>query len=226
VGVRVLFSRIPSLVGWTFVEVAFLFGLTLICFSLAEVVTPGLETLPRQITQGTFDRVLTRPLGACFQVVASDVSPRKLSRAVLGIVIVLGVQGAIPIQWTIDRALVVALAIPSGVALFTCIFVCGAASTFWTIQANEAANIFTNGGVTMLTYPLDVYHDWLKRFVTFAVPLGFVSYYPSLYVLGRHDPLGLPVWIGFLSPLAAAAFATLAWCAWSSGVRHYTSVGN
>jgi ABC-2 type transport system permease protein len=225
-GVRVLFGRIPSLAGWSFAEVTFIFGLTLICFSIAEVVTPGFDTLPRQLVQGSFDRVLTRPLGAFFQIVAADVVPRKFGRAALGLAIVVGAQRAIPVDWTIDRVLVIALAVPSGVAIFICIVVIGAASTFWTVQANEAVNIFSYGGVALLTYPLDVYHDWLKRFVTFVIPLGFVSYYPSLYVLGRADPLGLPVWIGFLSPVAAVAFACLAWGAWTVGVRHYSSVGS
>jgi ABC-2 type transport system permease protein len=226
VGVHVLFGRIPQLANFTFPEVAFMFGLTLVCYSLAEVPTPGFELLPRLIIQGGFDRVLTRPLGAFYQTLASDVSPRKLIRGLLGLAILLGAQQAIPVEWTFDRLLVVALAIPSGAAIFFCIFVCGAASTFWTVQANEIVNVFTNGGVTMLTYPLDVYHDWLKRFVTFVVPLGFVSYYPTLYLLGRADALGLPTWIGFLSPIAAALFSVLAWITWSLGVRHYASVGN
>jgi ABC-2 type transport system permease protein len=226
VGVRVLFGRVPQLAGFSFPEIAFMFGLTLVCFALAEVPTPGFELLPRLIVQGGFDRVLTRPLGAFYQTLASDVSPRKLLRSVFGLAILFGAQAAIPIQWTPERALVIALAIPSGTAIFFGIFVCGAASTFWTVQGSEIVNVFTNGGVALLTYPLDVYHDWLKRFVTFVVPLGFVSYYPALYALGRPDPLGLPSWIGFLSPLAAALFTIVAWAAWSLGVRHYASVGN
>jgi ABC-2 type transport system permease protein len=226
IGVRVLFGRIPQLAGFTFADVALMFGLTLVCFSIAEVVSPGFELLPRMLVQGTFDRVLTRPLGAFFQTLAAEVSPRKLGRALLGIVIVLGAQGTIPVHWTADRVLTLVLAVPSGTVIFFSIFVVGAASTFWTVQSNELVNIFTNGGVTMLTYPLDVYHDWLKRFVTFVVPLGFVSYYPTLYLLGRPDALGLPGWIAFLSPLAAGLFSVLAWGAWSLGVRHYSSTGS
>jgi ABC-2 type transport system permease protein len=226
IGVRVLFGRIPQLAGFSFAEVALMFGLTLVCFSIAEVVTPGFELLPRMLVQGTFDRVLTRPLGAFFQTLAADVSPRKLGRAVFGIVIVVGAQNAIPVHWSADRVLALVLAVPSGTVIFFSIFVVGAASTFWTVQSNELVNVFTNGGVTMLTYPLDVYHDWLKRFVTFVVPLGFVSYYPTLYLLGRPDTLGLPGWIAFLSPLAAGLFSLLAWGAWSLGVRHYASTGS
>jgi ABC-2 type transport system permease protein len=226
IGVRVLFGRIPRLAGFSFAEVALMFGLTLIGYSLADVFSPGFETLPRQLVQGTFDRVLTRPLGAFFQILAGDLSPRKLVRSLLGLAIVVGAQAVIPVHWTADHVMAFVLAVPSGGAIFFCIFVIGAASTFWMVQANEVVNVFTNGGMTMLSYPLDVYSSWLKRFVTFVVPLGFVSYYPTLYVLGKADALGLPNWIAFLSPVAAGLFSLLAWGAWSLGVRHYASTGS
>jgi ABC-2 type transport system permease protein len=75
-------------------------------------------------------------------------------------------------------------------------------------------------------YPLDIFDDWLRRAVTFAIPLAFVDYYPALFLLGRPDPLGLPSWVGLLSPVAVALLAVVAWAAWSAGVRHYTSVGH
>lgn len=226
VAVVVLFSRVNSLAGWSLGEVAMMYGLALAGFGLAEIFAPGFDTFSRQIVQGTFDRVLTRPLGAFFQTLASDVSMRKLGRVALGLVIFVVAQGTIPIHWTPDKLVVVGLAIPSGAAMFFGVFVLGAASSFWTVQANEAVNIFTNGGLTMLNYPLEIYHVWLRRFVTFVVPLAFVSYYPMLYLLDRSDPLGLPRWTGLLSPVAAAAFALVAAAAWSVGVRHYTSVGS
>ncbi len=224
--VVVLFGRIPALAGWSVGEVTLGFSLALISFGLAETFASGFDTFSRQIVQGTFDRVLTRPLGAFFQIFASDLALRKLGRVGQGIMLFAVAQGSVPVHWSPAKALALALAIPSGAVVFFAIFVMGAASSFWTIQANEAVAIFTNGGVTLLTYPLDVYHVWLRRFVTFVVPLGFVSYYPSLYLLGRPDSLGLPSWVGLLSPVAALGFALLAGGAWSLGVRHYASVGS
>jgi ABC-2 type transport system permease protein len=224
--VVVLFGRIPSLAGWTLGEVALIYGLALAAFGLAEVFSRGFDMFHVQVLQGSFDRVLTRPLGAFFQVLASDVSLRKLSRVAQGLVIVALAQRAIPIHWTAAKVAVVGLALLGGSGIFFAIFVLGAASAFWTVQANEAVNVFTNGGVTMLSYPLDIYQDWLRRFATFVVPLAFVSYYPALYLLDRPDPLGLPRWAGALSPLAALLFGLVAAAAWSAGVRHYQSTGS
>jgi ABC-2 type transport system permease protein len=224
--IAVVFGQISSLAGWTLPQVAFLFGLATACFGLAEVFAPGFDQISPQILLGSFDRVLTRPRGAFFQILASELALRKASRVVQGGVIVAIALGSLSINWTVPKVLALALAVPSGMAIFFSIFVLGAASVFWTVQSNEVVNVFTNGGVAMLSYPLEIYQDWLRRFATFIVPLAFVSYYPTLYVLDRPDPLGFPTWFAFLSPVAAAIFAGLASLAWSLAVRHYTSTGS
>src|SRR3712207_8942673 len=44
---------------------------------------------------------------------------------------------------------------------------------------------------------------------------------PSLYLLDRPDPLGLPPICRFLAPLVAVAFALVAGGLWRFGVAHY-----
>lgn len=58
------------------------------------------------------------------------------------------------------------------------------------------------------------------------VPLAFVSYFPSLYLLDRPEGRDLPGWIPFLSPLAALLMALVARLARGFGVRHYRSTGS
>jgi ABC-2 type transport system permease protein len=226
VEVVVIFGRIPTLKGWTLAEIAVLYGMAYISFSLAETFVRGFETVPRHLVQGTFDRVLTRPLGAFFQIFASDLAVWKLGKLAQGAVVLIVAQRALAIPWTPEKLAVLGLALASGAGIFFAIFVIGAASCFWTTQANEAVNIFTHGGVTMSSFPLEVYDDWLRRLVTFVIPLGFINYYPALFILGRPDPLGLPVWAGLFSPLAAVVLGFAAWALWSLGVRRYASVGS
>src|SRR5439155_22331415 len=131
-----------------------------------------------------------------------------------------------PVSWTADRLLVLALGLASGVAIYFAIFVAGAASAFWTTQANEAVNMFTNGGNMVTSYPLDIFEGWLRRLITFVIPLAFINYYPALYVLDRSDPLGLPDWARLASPAAAAAAMLVAAALWSAGVRRHSSTGS
>ncbi|HLH73186.1 MAG TPA: ABC-2 family transporter protein [Chloroflexota bacterium] len=225
VEVLVIFGRIPTLAGWSLGEVAMLYGTAAMSFALAEMFARGFELLSQQVVQGQFDRVLTRPLGAFFQVFATELALWKVGRLGQGLIILLIAVRLLAIQLTATKVLVLLLAIASGAVIFYAIFVIGAATCFWTVESNEIVNVFTNGGVLLTSYPLEIYQDWLRRLVTFVLPLGFINYYPVLFVLGRPDPFELPWWMRLLSPLVALVVGLVAWALWSTGVRHYQSTG-
>ncbi|MFN8637253.1 MAG: ABC-2 family transporter protein [Chloroflexota bacterium] len=69
--------------------------------------------------------------------------------------------------------------------------------------------------------PLGGRSGGLRRFFTVIVPLAFVAYLPSLYILERPDPLGLPPVVQVCSPVVALAFLLAARDCWALGVRHY-----
>ena len=54
------------------------------------------------------------------------------------------------------------------------------------------------------SYPITVYGEVFRRLFAFGLGFAFVSYYPTLAIPGQPDPLGLPPWVGWLSPLVAA----------------------
>ena len=108
---------------------------------------------------------------------------------------------------------------------FSSIWVVGACIAFWTTDGGEFTNAFTYGGTFLAQYPVDIYSAWLRRFLAYVVPLAFVCYFPSLYVLGKPDPLGLPRLLDFASPLVALAAALAAGMIWRGAVRHYRSAG-
>jgi ABC-2 type transport system permease protein len=130
------------------------------------------------------------------------------------------------VHWTIGRVIVLVASIASGAVIFGSVWVLGACLTFWTIGSGEAANAFTYGGNMFASYPLDIFGQWLRRFLAFVIPLGFVAYEPGVYVLGKHDALHLPAALRVAEPLIAIAIATVAGLAWRFSVRHYRSTGS
>jgi len=224
--VLVLFSRIQLLAGWALAEVALLYGLSGTCFAVAELFAAALDNFQVYIVRGTFDRVLVRPRGALFQVIAEDFALRRLGRiaqAAIVLVIALGLTG---INWTIDKVVVLVLAMLSGTVIYFAIFVLGATFCFWTVQAKEVTHVVSYGGDAVASYPLDIFRGSVRRLFTFVVPLAFVNYEPALFLLGRADPLGVPDFVRLLSPLVALIMALLACYAWRQGVLHYQSTGS
>jgi ABC-2 type transport system permease protein len=224
--VVVLFTRIPTLAGWSLAEVALLYGLSGTTFAVAEIVAASLDNFEKHIVKGTFDRVLTRPRGALFQVMAEDFALRRIGRVGQGVVVLLLALRELRIEWTADKLLVFASALIAGTVIYFSIFVLGAAFCFWTTQGKEATHVLTYGGDALAQYPMDIYRGAVRRFFTLVVPLAFVSYEPALYLLDRPDPLGLPDVVRLLSPLAAVLSAWVAFMGWQAGVRRYQSTGS
>jgi viologen exporter family transport system permease protein len=222
----VLFSRVPRIAGWSLWDAALLYALAETSFSIAELIGSALDDFHQRIAAGTFDRVLTRPVGAFIQVLAEELALRRVGRVCQGLIVLYLAVSHTAITWSADKVVVLLASLACGVAIFFSIFVLAAAFCFWTVEGKEATHVFSYGGVTLADYPLDIYADWLKRFAIFVLPLAFVSYYPALYLLERPDPLGLPDWMRLLSPVAAAILVGLAWLGWSAGVRHYQSTGS
>lgn len=224
--VLVLFNRISLVAGWSIGEVALLYGLAGVSFSMAELVAAALDNFQVLIVLGTFDRVLVRPRGALLQVMSEDVALRRLGRVAQASVVLVVATRLLSISWTVDKLAVLGLAMLSGAVIYFAIFVLGASFCFWTVQAKEATHVLTYGGDQFAIWPLDIYRGSVRRFFTFVVPLAFVNYEPALYVLGRSDPFGLPDAARLLSPVAALAIAVLARVAWQQGIRHYQSTGS
>ena len=221
-----LLQRFPSIAGWTMPEVAFLYGLGATAFGISDMVCGGFDSLSKMIRLGTFDRVLTRPVGTFAQVLASDLQIRRLGRIVQGIAAFGIALSWLQIDWTIAKAVVALLALVSGTVIFCAIWVIGGAITFWTVETSEVTNVFTYGGSELVSWPMPIYADGLRRFFTFVVPLAFVTYLPALYILERPDPLGLPPVLQLCSPIVAVGFLLVARVCWALGVRHYQGTGS
>ena len=224
--VWVLFTHIAALGGWSFPEVAFLYGTAELSLSLAQMLTSGFDYLPEAVRWGQFDSVLIRPRGLFFQVLASRLSMRRFGRALQGVFVLALALSWLDPSWDFGRWLFLGWTVLGGTLLFAGLFVVGATSSFWTVESLEVFNILTYGGSTLISYPLSIYSEWLRNVFLFVVPLGFANFYPALFLLGKDDPFGLPDFMPFLSvPLCALVFLLSLWF-WRFGVRHYQSTGN
>ena len=221
-----LFQQFPNIAGWTLGEVALLYGLGVLAFGISDLLCGGFDGLSKMIRLGTFDRVLTRPVGTFAQVLASDVQIRRLGRIAQGLITLGFALSWLEVGWTAPKVLVAISAVASGAVIFTAIWVIGAAITFWTVETSEVTNVFTYGGEALVSYPMPIYAEGIRRFFTYVVPLVFVSYLPALFILERPDPLGLPPILQLCSPIVAIAFLLVARCCWALGVRHYQGTGS
>jgi ABC-2 type transport system permease protein len=226
VTILLMFSRISVLGGFTLPEVAFLYGTTSTAFGIADLLMGSMDRLGRRVRDGTLDTLLLRPAPVLAQVAADRFALRRLGRITQGALVLGWALARVDVAWTPVNVLLVPVMLVSGAAIFCAVFVAGAAFQFWAADASEVQNSVTYGGNTMLQFPPGVFARELVRGVTFVVPLAFVNWLPALHILGEPDPLGLPEWVDFLSPLVAVGTCVLAGVAWRAGLRSYRSTGS
>lgn len=221
-----MFYQFDTMGGWTFGEVALLHGISMIAFSVGDMLTIGMDYVAPQIRSGEFDRVLTRPLGSWMNAATSEVSLRHLGQLLQGFIVLSFAFTQVEIAWSMDKLIVLIIAIITGVALFMALFTVEAILSFWTVNGVEAINAFTYGGSDLVQFPLHIFNRTMRFIFLFLIPAGFVTYFPALHLLDKPDPLGLPDWFLLLGPLITAVFcAAVAW-GWRQGIRHYRSTGS
>lgn len=223
--IYVLFHNVDALGGLDFHGALLVFSLANLGFSFADLVVGHVDNLTTYLRAGTLDTLLLRPLSVLGQLVASDVSLRRLGRTAMALVLL---AVALPVavhDWSVAKALLVLITPFVGAAIFAALFVCAAAMLFWLGDAREFANAFTYGGSYAAAYPASVLHVALRSFFAFVVPAAFTAYLPALVLLDKPGPPGLPASLGWCAPLAAAAIWAVALLWWRAGLRRYTGAG-
>jgi ABC-2 type transport system permease protein len=225
-GTLVLFTHMPALGGWRLPEVALLYGTTELSFALANMLGEGFDSFSQVIRRGEFDRYLIRPRQIFYQIMASEFALRRLGRVAQALLVLAAGLWWLNVSWGPEKWLFLGWTVLGGIVFFTGLFVIGATFAFWTVESLEMINIFTHGGTTLASYPLNIFSEWMRNFFIFVVPLAFVNFYPALFLLGKPDPFGLPSFMPFLAfPSCSIVFA-IGIAFWQVGVRRYQSTGH
>ena len=220
--VVVLFQRIPRLADWRFEELLFLFGFSLIPFGLFNVLSMNLyEFGNTYIMEGKFDRVLLRPVNSLFQVLFENFRIESFHEVLTGLVVVAWASRRLGIPWhLLDVGLLLFFGLCGGV-IYLAVFLLLTTVTFW-FEDRIGIHPPVWNMIAFGRYPLSIYSGFIQFFLSWIIPFGFASFYPSVRLLNRAEFRAYAP----LVPVVAAVFAGMAVLSWKQGVRHYSSTGS
>jgi len=220
-GIYFMFLRFNEIEGFSFEEVLLCFGVIIMAHAIAETFGRGFDTFPQMLGNGQFDRALVRPQPIIFMVLTMRMEFSRLSRAAQAVLVF---AYAIPnsgVIWTWDKILTLAFMVICGALVFFCFFLIYAGATFFTLEGLEFMNIFIHGGREFGRYPFSIYGQGVLRFLTFAIPLALIQYYPLLYLLGReNNPLFM------FTPVISLLFFIPSYGFFRFGLSRYKSTGS
>lgn len=220
--VLVLFTKIPKLQDWSFYEILFLYGFSLIPLGFFNVVSWNLYQFGDiYIIQGKFDRIMLRPVDTLFQVLFEKFRLESLQEVITGSVVVAISVKHLHVPWPASDYLWFILMVASGALIYLAVFLMLTAVSFWfEDRVGIVPPVFNM--LTFGRYPLTIYNVFIQFMLSWIIPFGFASFYPTTHFLGRTS---FNTYF-YLVPVVAASFFMLALIVWNRGVENYSSTGS
>lgn len=226
---KVILDRVGTLNGWSFGQVAFLYGLGVFSHGLQDLFFIQTRHIEYSIIHGELDRFLVRPLGVFFQFCVGTVNFVGIYDLIPGIIIF--AYGCIQVnfRWNIQNIVMLILVIAGGTLIQAAIFTLTGSIAFWT----KKSAVFVGINLQLLDkttqWPMAIYPHWFIRIFSFLIPMGFVSFYPACGLLGISSGVAfpLPLEIPILTPIVGLVWFMLARKVFYIGLKKkYESAGS
>lgn len=216
-----LLRHIHSFGEWSFGELAVFSGITFLGEAIGGVFF-GFRDLPQKIIGGGLDKFLIRPMNTLFAVLFEQVSIvyffEQFLTSILLIVIVCW-HYVIPVTlWNIILACVVLFA---GVVIYNLLYGMITFLAFWFGKVNVFRSLIFGIGESK-KYPLNIFPSGIQYFLTFVIPIAFISYYPAAIFLGKVQlGYGLILQLSILTVMSFYLFHLT----WKRGLKRYEANG-
>lgn len=220
--IGIIFSQIPDLAGWTFNEILFIYGFSLIPKAIDHMLFDNLWMVGYHIVRkGEFDKYLTRPINSLFYVTVEKFQIDAFGELIMGIILIAYslIQIGADIVWS--RVFVLLLLVPFAVLIFTAIKIITSAISFWTKQSGHITHMFYMSS-DFSKYPVTIYNNFIKVVITYIIPFAFTAYYPASYFLRGEN--GLFCVLGTI--LVSSLLFAISILVWNRGIKKYESAGS
>lgn len=218
----VLFSRIPSIQGWTKWEIILLLSLIFFTEGLVSFAFEGAWQMSFLINMGDMDRILLRPVSPIFQILTVTIGIHGIGNMAMGTVLfVLSVMHS-SIQWDPAKIVFIPVFVLSGCAIRTAISFASNCTAFWIKAISNSIPLMIYQLADFAKYPSSIFGKAIEGFMVAVLPYAFISYIPALYLF---DKAGWG-WVAWLSPLVAVWLIFLARFVFYTGLKRYEGAGN
>lgn len=217
----IMFGKFPSINGWSYYEILFLYGFSLISITPTQCLLDNNWSLRRYVYDGDFVKYCFRPINLWFYYVSEVFDVKGLGQLGFGIgtLIYAWIKLSLPVTFLLITKIVVALATASlfmmalqNAAAASCFWI---QNSFWLLDISLKMKDYAK-------YPVTIFNDIFKFIFTFILPVAFMAYYPSLAIL-RQDDVPILTW---LSPVLGIAAFYGSYKLWMKGASKYDGSGS
>lgn len=223
---KVLIVRFNSIGGWTFPQLTFIYGLGLLSHGIMVIVFIQYWGIGRMVIHGSFDLMLLRPMSIFFQLSVNYINFIGLFDLIPGAIIFAYGCYSINFHWSILNIIKLLFVILGGVLIRASFYMTIGCISFWTKANNSLVGLgqmlFQYGTI----YPLSIYPYLFQALLTFVIPVGFISFYPSCEFLSQNHAFALPLGMAVWTPIVGLLMFGAARLMFVFGLKHYESSGS
>ncbi|REE89041.1 ABC-2 type transport system permease protein [Paenibacillus taihuensis] len=223
---KIIVDRFQPLGGWDFPELAFIYGLGLLSHGIMVVLFINTWHIDGMVIDGAFDRLLLRPMNVFFQLIASYFNFIGLIDLIPGMVIFIYGCHLVGFDWTMMNIIKIILVIIGGVLIRASLFITLGTIAFWTKRNASMVGFALSMLERGTMYPLSIFPYMIQLLFTFLVPIGFITFYPSIEFLGKSGEFGMPTSIALWTPIIGILCFWLSQRIFKFGLRNYESAGS
>lgn len=217
----IMFGKFPSINGWGYYEILFLYGFSLISITPTQCLLDNNWSLRRYVYDGDFVKYCFRPINLWFYYVSEVFDVKGLGQLVFGFVTLIyaWIKLSLPVTFLLIIETIIALITASlfmmalqNAAAASCFWI---QNSFWLLDISLKMKDYAK-------YPVTIFNDVFKFIFTFILPVAFMAYYPSLAIL-RPDDVPLLTW---LSPVIGILAFYASYKLWMKGASKYDGSGS
>lgn len=217
----ILFRSFPSINGWSYHEMLFLYGFSLVSLTPVQCFFDNNWSLRINVYNGDFIKYCFRPINLFFYYQSEVFDIKGLGQLAFGL-------GTLIYSWTkIGLALTPLMVLKMILFLLTSSLImialqnAAAATCFWIQNSFYVLDLVLKFK-DYAKYPITIFSPVFRFIFTFIMPIAFIAYYPSLVILRPDEVLVL----SWLSPLIGCVFFWLSYKFWMLGAAKYSGTGS
>ena len=217
----ILFQNFPTIMGWNYNEMLFLYGFSLIALTPVQCFFDNNWNLRNHVYTGDFIKYCFRPINLFFYYISEVFDIKGIGQFLFGIGTLIYVWPKLHLSMSVIVVLQLLVAFITASLFMIALMNVAAATCFWIVRS----------GYVMVTafkfkdyakYPVTIFNSVFRFVFTFIIPIAFIAYYPSMVFL-RPEEVPMLSWF---SPLIGVLFFYLSYRIWMKGAMTYDGTGS
>ncbi len=217
----ILFRSFPSVDGWSYHEMLFLYGFSLVSLTPVQCFFDNNWSLRQYVYSGDFIKYCFRPINLFFYYQSEVFDIKGLGQLAFGIGTIAYSWGKIGLPFSPLMLLKLLVFLVTASLIMIALQNAGAATCFW-IQNSFYVLDLAFRFKDYAKYPITIFSPVFRFIFTFLIPIAFIAYYPSLVIL-RPEQVPLLSW---LSLVVGIVFFWLSYKLWMYGTSKYSGTGS